>query len=141
MAENKAVSDGTNETMNQTKQLAIRFAPEIVARLEADALVENVSPTEIVRSIVCKHYGESREQVASFREIRELIEDRFRQTVYEISRTRSSLYHMVEQSEVLELDHTKLEEIYRLSHEGAADYLGRLDVEIDRRKNQPRANK
>jgi len=34
MDENRAVSEGTNETQNQSKQLAVRFAPEVVARIE-----------------------------------------------------------------------------------------------------------
>jgi len=34
MVENRAVSEGTNETQNQSKQLAVRFAPEVVARIE-----------------------------------------------------------------------------------------------------------
>ena len=57
MVENRPVSDGTNETQNQTRQLAVRFAPEIVARIEADAAAKDASPTEIVREIVCEHYG------------------------------------------------------------------------------------
>jgi hypothetical protein len=134
MVENRAVSEGTNETQNQSKQLAVRFAPEVVARIEADAAAHDASPTEIVRSIVCEHYSGAGEQAVLMREIRDLIEDRFRHTVYEISRTRSSLYNMVEQSEPFGLDRPKLKEIQELSREDATNYLKRLNAEIDRRK-------
>jgi hypothetical protein len=98
------------------------------------------SPTEIVRSIVCEHYSGAGVQAALMREIRELIEDRFRHTVYEISRTRSSLYNMVEQSEPFGLDRPKLKEIQQLSREDATNYLKRLDAEIDRRKGGAKIN-
>ena len=140
MVENRAVSEGTNETQNQSKQLAVRFAPEVIARIEADAAAENASPTEIVRAIVCEHYGRAGEQTRLIGEIRELIEDRFRHTVYEISRTRSSLYNMVEQSEPFGLDRSKLKEIQQLSREDATNYLKRLDAEIDRRKGEAKIN-
>ena len=75
-------------------------------------------PTEIVRAIVCEHYSGAGEQAALMREIRDLIEDRFRHIVYEISRTRSSLYNIVEQSGALGLDRPKLKEIQQLSRAG-----------------------
>ena len=140
MVENRAVSKGTNETENQSKQLAVRFAPEVVALIEADAAAENASPTEIVRAIVCEHYGAAGEQTRLIGEIRDLIEDRFRHTIYEISRTRSSLYNMVEQSESFGLDLPKLKEIQQLSREDATNYLKRLDAEIDRRKGAAQPN-
>ena len=140
MVEKTAVSEGTNETQNQSKQLAVRFAPEVAARIEADAAAQNASPTEVVRAIVCEHYSGAGEQTRLIGEIRELIEDRFRHTVYEISRTRSSLYNMVEQSEPFGLDRPKLKEIQQLSRKDASDYLGRLDAEIDRRKSIAKTN-
>ena len=140
MVENRPVSDGTNETSSQSKQLAVRFAPELVARIEADAAAQNASPTEIVRLIVFEHYSGASEQAALMREIRDLIEDCFRHTVYEISRTRSSLYNMVEQSESFGLDRPKLKGIQQLSREDAFNYLKRLDAEIDRRKGAPKTN-
>ena len=140
MGENRPVSDGTNETSSQSKQLAVRFAPEVVARIEADATAQNASPTEIVRSIVFEHYSGASDQSVLMREIRELIEDCFRHTVYEISRTRSSLYNMVEQSESFGLDRPKLKDIQELSREDAANYLKQLDAEIDRRKSEAKAN-
>ena len=140
MVENGAVSKGTNETENQSKQLAVRFAPEVVALIEADAAAENASPTEIVRAIVCEHYSGAGEQTRLIGEIRDLIEDRFRHTVYEISRTRSSLYNMVEQSEPFGLDRRKLKQIQQLSREDATNYLKRLDAEIDRRKGGAQTN-
>jgi hypothetical protein len=133
MVENRPVSDGTNEAPSQSKQLAVRFAPELVARIEADAAAQNASPTEIVRSIVFEHYSGASEQAALMREIRELVEDRFRHLVYEISRTRSSLYNIVEQSEVFGLDREKLKQIQEWSRLDASEYLGRLDAEIRRR--------
>ena len=140
MVEKTAVSEGTNETQNQSKQLAVRFAPEVAARIEADAAAQNASPTEVVRAIVCEHYRGAGEQTRLIGEIRELIEDRFRHTVYEISRTRSSLYNMVEQSEPFGLDRPKLKEIQQLSREDASNYLKRLDAEIDRRKGAAKSN-
>lgn len=135
MPENKKVSADISEPSEHSRAVLVRLAPEIAARVEADAREREVSPTEIVRSIVCEHYGAASEQAVLIREIRDLIEDRFRHTVYEISRTRSSLYNMVEQSEALGLDRPKLKEIQQLSRKDAADYLGRLHTEIERRKN------
>jgi hypothetical protein len=140
MVDKTAVSEGTNETQNQSKQLAVRFAPEVAARIEADAATQNASPTEIVRAIVCEHYSGAGEQTRLIGEIRELIEDRFRHTVYEISRTRSSLYNMVEQSESFGPARPKLKEIQQLSREDATNYLKRLDAEIDRRKGAAKIN-
>jgi hypothetical protein len=98
MAENRAVSDGTNETQNQTRQLAVRFAPEIVARIEADAAAKDASPTEIVREIVCAHYSGDRETAgvralsAELRALGERLDERFWQLMYEHSRNRNSLF-------------------------------------------------
>lgn len=137
MVENMAVSNGTNETENQAKQLAVRFAPEIVARIEADAESRDASPTEIVRSIICEHYNGTGDEAALMREIRDLIEDRFRHLVYEISRTRSSLYNVVEQSASFGLDRPKLKQIQQWSRDDAAVYLARLDAEMRRRMGLP----
>jgi len=133
MPENKKISADINETSEQPRSVLVRLAPEIATRVENDAREREISPTEIVRSIVCEHYGAS-EQAALIREIGDLIEDRFRHIVYEISRTRSSLYNMVEQSGTLGLDRSKLKEIQQLSRKDASDYLARLDAEIDSRK-------
>jgi hypothetical protein len=133
MVENRAVSEGTNETQNQTRQLAVRFAPEIVARIEADAAAKDASPTEIVRAIVCEHYSGAGEQAALMREIRDLIEDRFRHLVYEISRTRSSLYRIAEESPGVELGAEALRGIFEITREDARIYIGKLDAEIQRR--------
>ena len=140
MVENRAVSDGTKETQSQGRQLAVRFAPEIVARLEADARERDASPTEIVRAIVCAHYGAAGESAALMRELRDLVEDRFRHIVYEISRTRSSLYHMMEQSESIDLDRERLTVIEQWSREDAQGYLQELDAEIRRRLSPPQAS-
>ena len=137
MPENKKISADINETSEQPRAVLVRLAPEIASRVEADAREREVSATEIVRWIVCEHYGAASERTVLIREIRELIEDRFRHTVYEISRTRSSLYNMVEQSETLGLDRPKLKDIQQLSRKDAADYLGRLDAEMERRKGAP----
>jgi hypothetical protein len=133
MAENRAVSDGTNEAQSQPKQLAVRFAPEVAARVEADAQARSASPTEIVRSIVCEHYSGANQEAGVIRELRELIEDRFRHLVYEISRTRSSLYNIVEQGNGFGLERAKLKQIQQWSREDASEYLGRLDAEMRRR--------
>jgi hypothetical protein len=135
MPENKGISVDIGETSEQPRAVLVRLAPEIAAQVEADARERAVSPTEIVRSIVCEYYGTGSEQTVLIREIRDLIEDRFRHTVYEISRTRSSLYNMVEQSDALGLARPKLKDIQQLSRKDAADYLGRLDAEIERRKS------
>jgi hypothetical protein len=140
MPENKKISADINETSEQPRAVLVRLAPEIATRVETDAREREVSPTEIVRSIVCEHYSAANEQAEVLRGIRDLIEDRFRHTVYEISRTRSSLYNMVEQSEPFGLDRPKLKEIQQLSRKDAADYLGRLDAEIDRRQSATKAN-
>jgi hypothetical protein len=118
----------------------VRLAPEIAARLEAEARERDVSPTEIVRGIVCERYSGAGEEAASIEEIRDLIEDRFRHTVYEISRTRSSLYNMVEQSGALGLDRPKLKDIQQSSRRDASEYLTRLDAEIERRKGAAKTN-
>jgi hypothetical protein len=133
MVENRAVSDGTNEAQSQPKQLAVRFAPEIIARIEADAAARDANPTEIVRTIICEHYSGANQEAGVIRELRELIEDRFRHLVYEISRTRSSLYNIVEQGNGFGLDRPKLKQIQQWSREDASEYLGRLDAEMRRR--------
>ena len=74
------------------------------------------------------------------RELGELIEDRFRHLVYEISRTRSSLYNMVEQGNGFGLDRARLKHIQQLSRQDASDYLTRLDAEIEGRKNLGKAS-
>lgn len=133
MVENRAVSDGTNEAQSQGKQLAVRFAPEVVGRIEADAIAGNVSPTEIVRSIVCEHYQGTSEQAGLMQELRDLVEDRFRHIVYEISRTRASLYRIAEQSPGLELSGEALRSVFEITREDARIYIDRLDAEIRRR--------
>jgi hypothetical protein len=140
MPENKRISADINENSEQPRAVLVRFAPEIAAHVEAEAQARGTSPTEIVRTIVCDHYNGAGEHAALVREIRDLIEDRFRHTVYEISRTRSSLYNMVEQSESFGLDRPKLKEIQQLSREDATNYLKRLDAEIDRRKGEAKIN-
>ncbi len=133
MVENRAVSDGTKETQSQGRQLAVRFAPEIVARLEADARERDASPTEIVRAIVCAHYGAAGPQAELIGELRDLIEDRFRHIVYEISRTRASLYRIAEESPGIELSTETLRGIFEVTREDARIYIDRLDAEIRRR--------
>jgi len=140
MPENKKISADINETSEQPRAVLVRLAPEIATRVETDAREREVSPTEIVRSIVCEHYSPANEQAELIRGILDLIEDRFRHTVYEISRTRSSLYNMVEQSETFGLDRLRLKEIQQLSRKDATDYLGRLDAEIDRRQSPAKTN-
>jgi hypothetical protein len=133
MVENKTVSDGTNETTSQSRQLAVRFAAELVARIEADAAAQNASPTEIVRSIVFEHYSGAGERAALMREIRDLIEDRFRHIVYEISRTRASLYRIAEESPGIELSTEALRDIFEITRGDARIYIDKLEAEIRRR--------
>jgi hypothetical protein len=133
MPENKRISADISESREQSRAVLLRLAPEIATRVEADARERDVSPTEIVRSIVSEHYSVAGEQSALIREVRDLIEDRFRHIVYEISRTRSSLYNIVEQIESFGLDRPKLKEIQQWSREDASEYLGRLDAEMRRR--------
>jgi hypothetical protein len=140
MPENKRISADINESTEQPRAVLVRLAPEIATRVETDARERDASPTEIVRSIVCEHYSRAGESAALMHEIRGLIEDRFRHIVYEISRTRSSLYNMVEQSESFGLDRPKLTEIQQLSREDATNYLKRLDAEIDRLKGATKTN-
>jgi hypothetical protein len=141
MPENKKISTDINETNEQPRAVLLRLIPEIASRVEADARERDVSPTEIVRAIVCEHYRGAGEEAALIREILDLIEDRFRHTVYEISRTRSSLYNMAEQSGALALDRPMLKEIQQMSRQDATDYLGRLDAEIERRQASAKAHR
>ncbi len=140
MAENSAKSDDFRRGAEAPRPITVRFAPEIAARLEAEARERDASPTETVRAIVCAHYGAADEQTALMRELRELVEDRFRHIVYEISRTRSSLYHMMEQSESIDLDRERLTVIEQWSREDAQGYLHELDAEIRRRLSPPQAS-
>jgi hypothetical protein len=133
MPESKRISTDINGSGEQPRAVLVRFAPEIVARLEAEARERDASPTEIVRAIVCAHYGAAGRQAELIGELRELVEDRFRHVVYEISRTRSSLYHMMEQSESIDLDRERLTVIEQWSREDAQGYLHELDAEIRRR--------
>ena len=57
MAENKKLSADISESGDQPRAILVRFAPKLAARVEADAHEQDVSPTEIVRSIICEHYG------------------------------------------------------------------------------------
>lgn len=133
MPENKKLSADISETGDQPRAILVRFAPELAARVEADAQARGASPTEIVRSIVCEHYSGANQEAGVIGELRDLIEDRFRHLVYEISRTRSSLYNVVEQSASFGLDRDKLKQIQQWSREDASEYLGRLDAEMRRR--------
>jgi hypothetical protein len=133
MAENKKLSADISESGDQPRAILVRFAPELAARVEADAQTRGASPTEIVRSIVCEHYSGTSQGAGVIGELRDLIEDRFRHLVYEISRTRSSLYNVVEQSASFGLDRAKLKEIQRWSRDDASEYLARLDAEMRRR--------
>ena len=133
MAENKKLSGDISETGDQPRAILVRFAPELAARVEADAQARGSSPTEIVRSIVCEHYSGASQGTDLMRELRELLENRFRHLVYEISRTRSSLYNVVEQSAIFGLDRDRLKQIQQWSREDASEYLARLDAEMRRR--------
>ncbi len=140
MPESKRISTDINGSGEQPRAVLVRFAPEIAARLEADARERDASPTEIVRAIVCAHYGAAGRQAELIGELRELVEDRFRHIVYEISRTRSSLYHMMEQSESIDLDRERLTVIEQWSREDAQGYLHELDAEIRRRLSPPQTS-
>jgi hypothetical protein len=130
MAENKRISADINETSDQPRAVLVRLAPEIATRVETDARKCEVSPTEIVRSIVCEHYAAAGTQAALMRELRDLIEDRFRHTVYEISRTRASLYRIAEESPGIELSTDALREIFEITRGDARIYIDKLDAEI-----------
>jgi hypothetical protein len=133
MAETKKLSADISETGDQPRAILVRFAPEIIARIEADAAARDATLTEIVRSIVSQHYSEISKGTELICELRNLIEGRFRHLVYEISRTRSSLYNIVEQGKGFGLDRPKLKQIQQWSREDASEYLGRLDAEMSRR--------
>ena len=133
MDENNTKSNDFTRTADQAKPITVRFAPEVAARVEADAQARTASPTEIVRSIVSEHYSGVSKGTELIGELRDLIEDRFRHLVYEISRTRTSLYNMVEQGNGFGLDRAKLKQIQQWSREDASEYLGRLDAEMRRR--------
>jgi hypothetical protein len=133
MPENKRISADINETSEQARAVLLRLAPEIASRVEADAREREVSPTEIVRSIVFEHYRGTAEQAALMREMRDLIEDRFRHTVYEISRTRASLYRIAEESPGIELSTEALGDIFEITREDARIYIDKLEAEIRRR--------
>lgn len=131
MPENKKISGDINESGEQPRAVLVRFAPEIVARLETEARERDASPTEIVRAIVCEHYGEAGAQT-ELRELRDLVEGRFRHIVYEISRTRASLYRIAEQSPGIELSTDALRKIFEITREDARIYIDKLDAEIRR---------
>jgi hypothetical protein len=133
MVDSNTKSDDFTRTADQAKPITVRFAPEVAGQVEADAQARSASPTEIVRSIVSEHYSGVGKGTELIRELRELIEDRFRHLVYEISRTRSSLYNIVEQGNGFGLDRAKLKQIQQWSREDATEYLGRLDAEMRRR--------
>jgi hypothetical protein len=140
MPESKRISTDINGSGEQPRAVLVRFAPEIVARLETDARERDASPTEIVRAIVCAHYGAAGRQAELIGELRELIEDRFRHIVYEISRTRASLYRIAEESPGIELSTETLRGIFEVTREDARIYIDRLDAEIRRRLSAPQAN-
>lgn len=133
MVDSNTKSDDFTRTADQAKPITVRFAPEVAGQVEADAQARGGSPTETVRSIVSEHYRGVSKRTELIRELRDLIEDRFRHLVYEISRTRSSLYNIVEQGNGFGLDRPKLKQIQQWSREDASEYLGRLDAEMRRR--------
>jgi hypothetical protein len=133
MADNIAKSDDFTRVADQAKPITVRFAPEIATRLELDARERDASPTEIVRAIVCEHYSGTAEQAALMREMRDLIEDRFRHIVYEISRTRASLYRIAEESPGIELSTEALRDIFEITRGDARIYIDKLEAEIRRR--------
>jgi len=98
MPENKRISTDINESGEQPRAVLVRFAPEIASRLEADARERDASPTEIVREIVCEHYGRDGEAAgvralsAELRALGERLDERFWQLMYEHSRNRNSLF-------------------------------------------------
>jgi hypothetical protein len=98
MPENKRISTDINESGEQPRAVLVRFAPEIASRLEADAHERDASPTEIVRAIVCAHYGGDGETAgvralsAELRALGERLDERFWQLMYEHSRNRNSLF-------------------------------------------------
>jgi hypothetical protein len=98
MAENIAKSDDFTRGVEALRPITVRFAPEIASRLEADAHERDASPTEIVRAIVCAHYGGDGETAgvralsAELRALGERLDERFWQLMYEHSRNRNSLF-------------------------------------------------
>ena len=140
MAENIVKSDDFTRGVEAPRPITVRFAPEIVARLEAEARERDASPTEIVRAIVREHYSERGKETELIRELRELIEDRFRHIVYEISRTRASLYRIAEESPGIELSTETLRGIFEITRDDARIYIDRLDAEIRRRLGPLPAN-
>src|SRR5579875_2612158 len=133
MSENKRISTDINDGLEQTRAVLVRFAPQIAARLEADARERDASPTEIVRAIVREHYSERGKETELLNELRELIEDRFRHIVYEIPRTRASLYRIAEESPGIELSTETLRGIFEITRDDARIYIDTLDAEICRR--------
>ncbi|GEM_PF-5174037 len=133
MAENSAKSHDFMRGAEAPRPITVRFAPEIAARLEAEARERDASPTEIVRAIVREHYSGQARQTELIGELRELIEDRFRHIVYEISRTRASLYRIAEESPGIELSAETLRGIFEITRDDARIYIDTLDAEICRR--------
>lgn len=140
MPENKTISADISETYEQPRAVLVRIPSEIAARIDADAQERGTNPTEIVRAIIREHYNKAANHSASVIELNDLIEDRFGHIVYEISRTRASLYHIAQQSPGLQISTDMLRKIFEVTCDDARMYLDKLEAEMKRRQSVPEQN-
>jgi hypothetical protein len=137
MTENTMKSGDFARAADQVKPITVRFAPEIAARVEAEAQERGASPTEIVRSIVAEHYNQPTDTgalIGELRGLRKALDERFWHLVYEHSRTRCSLYSIAEEPK---RDLETLLRIFEEAKQLAAKYVNECK-EAERRSDAER---
>jgi len=122
------------------KTFTIRLPEQIAARVEAHAVDLNVSPTTLLQSVVVRHFdlaGQGGPETApiaalggkmeALRKLCERLEqaeaDRYAQLLFEMVKTRSAIFHSLDQS----IGANAVDEIIEASEQTARQYLARLD--------------
>ena len=137
MPESKRISADISDAGDQPRAILVRLTPEIAALVEAEAQERSASPTEVVRSIVAKHYSEATDGgalIGELRELRKALDHRFWHLVYEHSRTRCSLYSIAEEPK---RDIETLLRIFEEAKQLAAKYVSECK-EAERRSDAER---
>jgi hypothetical protein len=121
------------------KTYTIRLPEQLVGRVEAQAASVNVTPTTLLQSLITQHFddaGQSGPDTAplvalggKLEELRKLYErleqaeaQRYGQLLFEVVKTRSALFHSLDQS----MSANTVDEIIEASEQTARQYLGRL---------------
>jgi hypothetical protein len=122
------------------KTFTIRLPEQIVARVGAQASGLNVPPTTLLQSVLVRHFdaaGAGAHDTApiaalgrnleALRKLCDRLEqaaaDRYAQLLFEMVKTRSAIFHSLDQS----MGTNAVDEIIEASEQTARQYLARLD--------------